>query len=307
MGLVSANWDMQLLMLVSGALCVAGIWKWFGPRTASAVDHPLVLTLILIGLTVHLSTSGGMGMPGISQLLLLVCVVIVDRTRAVTPVAVSNPRGVWANAAGALTAAGLVATVIATGLAPVLNATNFIQAGDFESLRGAGSERAAQYYTLASEADPLDPIPWERLARVATSRWETASGPSRDRLRSEAVRSQTEAILRDPRNPRYYYEQGRIYWRAYQKDNDPEDLRSTIRSYGAATTNYPNSSLYQGSMSLAWQALGRTDYARNVARFALQLDELNRAAGHTDRYLPDDMLRDLRLIADQPAPEEEGD
>ncbi len=306
-GLMGASWDMQLLAIVVAAMCVVGIWGLLnGGKATSALDHPVVISTLLAGLVVHLLTSGGIGMPGITQLVLLTGLFLVDGSRSASPSKASALAARFVNATGALVLAVTLLITVQTGLKPVVNATLLIQAGDVEALRNRGSEKAMQYYALACEADPLDPIPWNRRAQLLMSRWNTASPKStRDRLLQQAAEFQGEALSLDQENPRLMFELGQMYWRAYERGDGHES--AAVGFLLSAASGYPNSSLYQGTVSLALQAAGNDDEARLRAAHAVELDELNREAGHTDRYLPEEMQRKLLMLLEQTPRTPEGD
>ena len=60
---------------------------------------------------------------------------------------------------------------------------------------------------------------------------------------------------------------------------------------------YPTNPKWTAETAQALALAGDPLRAATAARRALELDEINRAAGHVDRYLPDDLLTDVQRIA----------
>jgi predicted Zn-dependent protease len=160
-------------------------------------------------------------------------------------------------------------------------------------------------YSLACEADDLDPLPWNRRAEFLFRRWR-AAGSNGTGLLEDAISAQREAIARDPRNPRLKFELGEWHWMAYHDGGDENSLRDAIDSLKQAVSGYPNSSLFQGTLSVALDAAG-DEAARAHANRAIELDDLNRAAGHIDKLLAANLRDELTRISGESSLEAEGD
>lgn len=299
MGLVTATWDSQLAAITAGAVMVALAWLWWSRSGGlPGFDHPWVTAAVLAGLLVHLLASGGIGMPGIVQLMLLACLFSVTGRNHSMKVPSRFSEGMHLGTAVCLTITTVL--LVRFGLVPMANATTLVGAGEVETYLRNNSAKAVEYYSLAAEADPWDPLPWNRRAALAIAQWDSAR-TNRNQLMHEAAELQSKAIARDPRNPRLRYELGAWYWQAFQRDADPEHLQFAIEWLRQATDGYPNSSMFQSTMALALQAKGDVDNARHHAQQALDLDQLNRAAGHTDKLLPEDVHQELLILLENSA------
>ncbi len=304
-GILTSTWDVQLATLTCGALLAAVVWLWWNrSKKLLAFDHPIVLGAVLTGLIVHLLVSGGMGMPGIVQLMMLACLFGVEGPRRVA--AQSSTISEKACLGAAIVMAVGVVVLVWTGLVPASAATTLVQAGDVESLRQRSSSKAMEYYTEACEADPLDPIPWSRRGALLMSRWESARS-NRDQLLDEAAAFQQEAISRDPWNPRLKHELGSWYWQAFRTDQNESHLSAAIDWLSLGVEGYPNSCLFQGTLAFALDAAGEVQAAKAHAAWAIELDRLNRTAGHTDKLLPEPVHQELLILTGENEGTSEGD
>ena len=64
----------------------------------------------------------------------------------------------------------------------------------------------------------------------------------------------------------------------------------------AAVNLYPNSAEFLADLAIVQSTAGLPDASKSAAK-ALQIDQLNRTHGHRDKYLADELLERLKLIA----------
>ena len=67
-------------------------------------------------------------------------------------------------------------------------------------------------------------------------------------------------------------------------------------SFEQAVDRYPASSALQAELAEAWDAVGKKEEARKHAEIAVELDDVNHRAGHSDKYLPENVLQRLERL-----------
>jgi cytochrome c-type biogenesis protein CcmH/NrfG len=95
------------------------------------------------------------------------------------------------------------------------------------------------------------------------------------------------AIARDPRNPGGYRFLGEIYLAKANRQDDAVASDAAVDSFQQAVSLYPNHAATQSLLAEALQKAGKTRAARDAARRAGELDQINERAGHADKRLPD--------------------
>ncbi|MGC1273162.1 MAG: O-antigen ligase family protein [Planctomycetaceae bacterium] len=217
-----------------------------------------------LALIVHLFGADGIEFPAVVQTLLLF-VAVVDRPRE------SSPRSVALLPAVGF--GGLTVACLLTGVAPVLNGGALTSRG--ERLARDGDPSAERVLSEAAAADSLALRPVVLLAELATLRARSTSS----RADLENATRRWEAVLAmEPRD---------LHAR--------RQLASLLMSYGDSKLAVDASDLLTRAVELsptdaslrveaavALEAADRPAAATTQAAAALNLDDLNRAAGHTD-------------------------
>lgn len=180
-----------------------------------------------------------------------------------------------------------------TATRPVLSRDAWLDEGD--AARTAAAREAA--YLQATEADPLASGPWERLAaaRIAAAREET-NPPRKSELFQTAIEAQREAISRDPHNFSGYRVLGLYFQEWHRQSGDRAEAVAAAEALTQAAIRYPHHATLQAELALARLAAGEEQGAADAARRALELDSINRGAGHRDKYLSDELRQEMEAI-----------
>jgi hypothetical protein len=247
-----------------------------------------------LGLGVHLLGAGGIEMPAVVQMFL----VIAALSFAIVPRgadSIQMPRFVFAVAVAAI---ALFVSCLVTATLPVFQRRERIASGEQAIVMEGDANRALLEFGAAAVSDPFSPEPHEKLAEAFFSRWQAgrtgASGTDdfdkcRDSLRM--------AIKLDPANPAPYRRLGEMYSTKFARSQDAKDAAAAADSFTEAVERYPNDASLRAARATAFSEGGRTGDAKTEADRALQLDEINRKNGHTDRYLSDPTIIQLRRLA----------
>lgn len=289
---------------------LAGVRDWRAVETAAAAAG--------LALTVHLLTSGGIAMPVIILLWLVTTFLLtggericaVASTGAIPPAADAtlndplNSGRVLSDryaAATALGATALLAAGLWTAWGPVTLSRLYRQAGNAALTLDRRPDRAVALLQSAADADPLDPEPWRdlSLAELSLSR---AAGPEAGRHFEAAISAAQAAIARDPVNPYCYRALGQMWMSRAADESLPEASGNAVAAYELAIARYPNSSRLTGEYALALRAAGQSEAAREAAARALQLDDINRRAGHYDKTFTAGELEQWQRLAAPSSP-----
>ncbi|NQV27131.1 MAG: O-antigen ligase family protein [Rhodopirellula sp.] len=291
------------------------------PSSGSAADQiefcvpSVAIIAALVTLFVHLSAAGGIAMPAVIGLILaLAAVLSVDSNReASTGCTGSRPseislaaepasattsddpqNGLWLGAAlfGGIAAVGCTLTAFG----PVIKSASLLQLGDYDAINGQPARHVVRLYRTAAEADPLSPEPYIRLSQFYLHQWKQ----SRDAdFFDQAIENAGKARSLSPHSPQIAHEIG-YAWLVKASETVPideiaitaatEEMRNTLEMY-------PTQPTWAAETAQAFALAGDATEAADFAQRALALDEINRAAGHVDRYLPDDLLTEIERIA----------
>ncbi|REJ85606.1 MAG: O-antigen ligase domain-containing protein [Planctomycetota bacterium] len=255
-----------------------------------------------VALLVHLLAAGGLGMPAVCILLLLLLTAGPRPAPAGPPHPIRaddsqpNERATRSFALSFCAVTGAAAAAcVWTAYMPVLMSRTFVAAAEHAMSARPNPELARRDLQHATESDPLDPTPWMLLAQL-DHQASLLSQRNTDREFENAVASMAESINRDPISPKRYWILGQ--WqlkRALRTDNE-RLLKDAIRSLQTAANGYPNHSGIQASLAESLAAAGETEEARLHASRALELNDLNHSLGHYDRLLDDDTRQRLEAL-----------
>lgn len=270
--------DETIVLLLFGWLCVVSICRPLYRR-----DFPrVVCSAAFAALGVHLLGAGGIGMPGIVQLLLLMVALggAVDRPGGWTFVTESR----WPIAAIGLASLGIYFGSWFTGLIPVYGARAAIDAGEYALFHEGQAAKAERAFRRAAEADPWSSAPYERLSQLAYQSWLSSEGGNQQTF-ERSIAWQHEAIARNPRHTGGFRLLGEMYLGKFNRTKDAADAFEAAEAYRQAVTLYPNHAQSQSELAEALWKAGRAEPAQVAARRARELDAINEAAGHADKRL----------------------
>jgi O-antigen ligase len=257
-----------------------------------------------VALLVHLCGAGGIAMPAITQLWLLIWIARETLTAArasclsVPTAAVPSEKSAsklwkWSVFHTFVDVrAWLVMLVVLTlgcvwsATFPELTCRTLLLAGDFEWQRER-FEAAQARYREAAEADPWSIEPLERLAE---SSLQHAVQTQNAADFQSAIQSQQQLVARLPFASRAHRRLGHIWRQWFEQSRDERHARFAAEALQRAVERYPHHAELLSEWALACESAGLQDNARHAARRALRQDDLNRAYGHSDKYL-DDVLR----------------
>lgn len=302
------EWEDRLfvLSLVWGTL--GGLLAVCWPRPAKSsvavnFDQTDIVRAAAVVLVVHLMGAGGISMPAITQILLLLLAWSGCRV-ATEPTATANVGRSYAGAriVGGVLAIASVALLIGvsmTALNPVTQCRNLMAKVVQQSLsrisqKGDESER---YFRLATVADPWSTEPWRHLFEQAA-----AEGIRSNELFESAVKHLHEVMRRDPKNfwgPRTL---GRFCFQRWQVSHQAADCDQAVTWLRRALELYPTNSEIQSELAIALVSAGDRSAAGQAARGALAQDAIYRKQGHVDRYLSSELRELIVPIAETEAP-----
>lgn len=283
--------------VVAIGICLAADRLNFTTRPAPGSGLSAIACLAAISaLLVHLLAAGGIAMPAICGSLLVLAILAEPASpppSANSVDASASPRVILLVLAIAF-ATGFAAC-LKTAFIPVIQSTTALRSGDFEGTRHSRFDRARRLYAVAAEADPFSSEPLMRLSDVSFLLWEQR--PGTDEYFGEGVSFALEARKRNPQSGFYAYQIGRRHRQLFQRSRDKSAADSAVEWLGTALEKYPTHPLWNAEYTLALHEAGQDEAAREAARKTIEMDKVNRDAGHIDRYLPDPVLEAVARIA----------
>ncbi len=294
-GLLGAEpWNGQLLALW-GLWCVAAVMLPM-QQISEAVVTPLA-GASAAALLVHLTGSGGIAMPAIGQLL-LVLMAMVHAPKCTSPVAFKSELPSWTT--GLLSAALFLAFAgcLLTSALPVTLRDASMQIARAEVGQTGNLSAAEDAVGRAIESDPLAPDPWEQRAVISLLQWEQG-GRSNNAMFDRAVESQQQAIRRDPVNPNRYRTLASLWLRHSTKSASRVDSELAANALQSALARYPQDAFLWADLADAAAGAGDQEQRVRAARRALELDDLNRGRQHWDRVIADERRERLQRLTNE--------
>ncbi len=239
------------------------------------------------GLLCHLLGAGGIEMPAIAQILLILPALAVAN-ESIVEIAAIKVRPAWI--AIALASVVMFVACMQTATRPVFQSKVLL---DTDGMRNF--EHAEAAYRKAALIDPLSPEPPERLADVEFARWQIPGLDGASRFEN-GVELQQLAIRLDPYSSIRHQKLARRYHDKFRRTLDKIDAEKSVEAYEQAVALYPASSMLQAELAVACQDAGQIEKAQRAAQQAVRLDDINHRAGHRDKYLPDSVLQQLQSI-----------
>ncbi len=279
--LVSGGLETLLLVLLVSWMLAIRLVETLLPEE---LPSPLVWGAAGLALLVHLSGAGGIAMPAMTQLLLLICLFAGESKPSGFAVVL---RG-WQMGVVMWLGMGLFAGGYLTATQPAGTCRRLLELGDFAQ-SPASRER---YFRLATVADPLDEAPWIRLADLSFQKWRSSREHDDEDLRN-AIEAQRQAVQRNPLSFQVHQALGQIYAARAGRTGNSDDKMNAIQEMQLALHRYPHHAALLAESAKVFSLGGELDLAKLTARRALEQDDINRAAGHRDKWLTDEQRQDL--------------
>lgn len=250
--------------------------------------RPVMWVAASLGLLTHLCGAGGIGMPAISQLLLLAA--IFAGSGAPDATEITLPKwGIGIALAGGL---GLFAGGFWTAAQPVAQVQSLLARADYAKL----PSQREQLYQQATLADPLASQPWDRLAETVFAKWRSNSEPDNADF-ERAILAQQAVVERDPQSFHSHRGLGMFYNAGAEKSGKQEEHRAAVREMQIALSRYPHNAELQADSADVFKAAGEVQLAATAARAAIEQDDINHMAGHTDKWLTDKVRKRMEQIS----------
>ncbi|HEY2760576.1 MAG TPA: hypothetical protein VGI75_07525, partial [Pirellulales bacterium] len=262
-----------------------------------------------IALLVNLVAAGGISYPGVAGSLWLLLAIELNLTDSgirsaeskQSEVSLAGPiercfqskTGRWAIG---LALAALLAASISTEYLPVMACRLQLSIAD----AAVPANRADQSRAALEAAIAADPWSAEAAARLAEQRfadYQALPTPTQRRSLLEAA-----ALARQlaPRHSGAWAQSAEFATAIHDHTASVEDFEAAERYFEQAIQLYPSHADLQAKAANFWQSAGKHDRARQAAIDAIQLDDLMRAGGHSDRQLEPAVREAMEAIAQQP-------
>jgi hypothetical protein len=286
--------DERMVPLFCGWLCVVAACRALFSRDLPAVVYAAGCAV----LAVHLLGAGGIGMPAVTQLVLLLVIFGAAADPPPHWELATTSRG--AIAVAGVAGLGLYLSCWFTGLTPVLSTREKLAAARYEYFDRHSPARAERELLLAAQADPWSAEPYQQLSQLAFQNWLAGSVTNRAAF-DRCVAWQRTAIDRDPQNYGGYRQLGEMYLEKFGRTAEKSDATAAADAFAMALARYPNHAAVQAGLAEALWNAGAQEAASAAARRALELDAINEQAGHIDKRLPATKQESLKPIAEKKA------
>jgi cytochrome c-type biogenesis protein CcmH/NrfG len=299
--LLQARMDNQVLVLAMS--CPAAAWHVASLVQTDQRDAAVQFAGMggAVALSVHLSGAGGIAMPAV-VLLALVCWFCLVRGDAAATTTMpfrrrlefTSPRSGYVCAAVCVL---LLAACLWSALVPVTIAHFELLAGDEELLVDQNPRRAIDHFERAASADRLDPAPWTQLGMAHFALWQAGARDAPEHF-DQALAALETAIDRDRLNPRAWLLLGDLWMRRFRRSQEQKDALQAAAAIEQAIRRYPHAADIRAMYAEALSGADEAHHAREEAIRAIELDNLNQAAGHVDKYLPPATRRRMEQLAE---------
>jgi hypothetical protein len=305
------EWEDRLLVLSVLWFIAAWVMKSSAATPRDEGDGESLMPLAAsVTLVVHLLGAGGIGMPGVSQILVALIAMSLPPIQIpaqsipaarVPPVPFAPTGRPIGSLLAAFGFAALLAGLSATALLPVLECRSLLRQGVASgwSASSNGREAAMAYFRDAALADSWSAEPWRNLFDYERS---AAGGIHSNESFQVAVEHLLEASRRDPVNFWALRNLGTVWYQKWQRTGDAGDARQAVVWLRRAHELYPTNSAIQGELAFAMESAGEHEEAVNVARAALAQDAIYHQQGHVDRFLEDSVRRRLESLVAPKSP-----
>lgn len=241
-----------------------------------------------LGLLVHLCGAGGIAMPAITQLLVFVAIFAIQGRSVTTDVTLPK----WSYGIVLAGGIGLFCGGFWTAAQPVAQVQSLLARADFAKL----TSQREQLYQQATQADPWAAEPWERLAEILFAQWRSTADAD-EAVFQRAVAAQQAAIERNPLIFHTHRALGMLYTEHAVRSGSQEEYRLAVQEMETAVRRYPHNAELRATAAEVFSAAGEAALATVAAKRALEQDQINHAAGHTDKWLADKVRQRMEQLA----------
>ncbi|MEZ6047892.1 MAG: hypothetical protein R3C11_20420 [Planctomycetaceae bacterium] len=116
---------------------------------------------------------------------------------------------------------------------------------------------------------------------------------------NSAIKNYELALSRDPHNPRRFIDLGNLWQEAFLQTRSPAVGEKAGFFYSDGVSRYPADAYLRAQYALLLQEIGDIPQAISEANRALQLDEANNLAGHTDQRLDEGVQETLKHLIEE--------
>ena len=298
--LLSFAYDDRLLVLLPFAIALTwALRKFFRPLFEDDRMLQIGAASALVALVVHLLGAGGIGMPAISLLFLILANLAVGPVSN-SPMVAQSARS-WRDWPLPAISLILPISLYYTALSPVAVVKTKLESGD--QLVAKGKMDAADIqYTAAVVADPRNAEPWRRRAELAYSKVVAERFRSNESFLN-AVGLLREARSRDPGGHQDDKRLGEMWFAKWRITGQTSDAAEAEVEFQKARDKYPTNVLLMADLAFALEATGQSSKASELADKAIQQEAINREWNHVDRFLPDSSRTHLERLSKEKAKE----
>jgi hypothetical protein len=230
----------------TSVLALFSLWLllvFFGRPIFESNVPRMVAAVAALALAVHLLGAGGIGMPGVSQALILMAV-CASRTATNSSIAGTYGKEAMAVPAHATegfslahwrcilisgVGLGMYLACWLTGVGPVLAVRAKLADAAVSLFERGMPGQAERDFRIASEVDPWAALPCERLAELTLQKWQAMGGQDQA-LFEKSVSWQQLSIRRDPRNYGGYRYLGELYMAKVVQGEDLPTAKEAVEA-----------------------------------------------------------------------------
>lgn len=187
---------------------------------------------------------------------------------------------------------GLFGTCFLTAAQPVWLSAAASEQGDLAS----SQQKRDQLYRRAAAADPISAEPWEKLASSLFNKWRAAQKRD-DRDIQAAIDAQQTAIRRNPLGYHGYRALGELHLARAQETGADSDKQAAVSAFKLTLQRYPNHADLNALAANAFVTAGDYESAASAALRAVQQDDINHNARHTDKFLGKEARKRVEELA----------
>ena len=249
------------------------------------------------GLLVHLIGAGGFEMPAIMQAALIFMALGFWSHINQKP---TNDVSLPANSSGPLpnrirryavlcVAGAACIGLMNTAFIPSVSARLHAKLGHLYATQGKLNSAITEV-ELAMAEDPFDPDLPTRMAELLRARWQQQADPQDFDFAQEFYQ---RAIVLDPVSAHRYQSAATLYSSRFAQSGNQQDISRAVELLQQAVTRYPTDVGIVQKLHFATHSAGLHELATQIGHNALQLDDINHSSGHTDRYLPQELRKQI--------------
>ncbi|MFV0446324.1 MAG: O-antigen ligase family protein [Planctomycetaceae bacterium] len=287
--------DREVLWLGLGWLPVVGVVDRLQRSSRSGGTSFRSASAAALALGVHLLTSGGISMPVVILLWLMLLFILGDDGHAAVPSPFQGNRPIGGRLA--LTAALLLAAGLWSGWGPSTISSMQLAAGRSALYLDHRPSEAAELFREATKSDPRDPEAWRELTFAEAMLWQRG-GRNAEQHFQAARQAADRMVAADPVNPHAYRVRGELWKSRYRRSLDKQDAQHAADEFRLAAGRYPNSPSVQLELAQALHVADDNAEARVAAQRALELNQLYVQHTHFDKTLSESDVSELQQLAD---------